>query len=221
MTDTLTQIEFRPLVIPESVDADDAADFREMVRVRNIVYREISGHDDGAVRRRRAAAPPEARRLPPARRCGSSSTTAASSAASASRSRSQDGSKVAFWLIELLREVWGRGIGSAAYELVEQTAREHGRTVLQAWAEHPAAPGPAHRTADRLRRDPRGPRRAVLRAPRLLARAGGAQQRLRPHRLVRRRRATARRGRGRVERLPRRAVVRRRRRRSSSRATRG
>ena len=60
---TLTQIEFRPLVIPESIDADDAADFREMVRVRNLVYREISGHDDDSHRRRRTAPPPQARRV--------------------------------------------------------------------------------------------------------------------------------------------------------------
>ena len=110
------------------------------------------------------------------------------------RSRFEDGSKIAFWLIELLREVWGRGIGSAAYALVERTARAHGRTVLQSWAEHPAAPGPRHRAAHRVRRDPRGPRGAVLPAARLLARAGRAQQRLRPHRLVRRRGAPARRG---------------------------
>ena len=38
--------------------------------------------------------------------------------------------------------MWGRGVGSAAYDLVERTARENGRTVLQSWAEHPDAPGP-------------------------------------------------------------------------------
>ena len=54
----------------------------------------------------------------------------------------EKGSKVAFWLIELRRDAWSQGIGSAAHALVEQTARSFGRTVLQAWAEHPDAPGP-------------------------------------------------------------------------------
>ena len=141
MTDTLTGVEFRPLVIPESVDSPDAADFREMVRVRNLVYREISGHDDGSV-------PPD-ELLPHAKpddyhlrdfwvvvhdrrivgRIGVETPL-------------HEGSEVAFWFIELLQEVWGRGIGSAAYEIVEQTARANHRTVLQSWAEHPAAPGP-------------------------------------------------------------------------------
>ncbi len=51
-------------------------------------------------------------------------------------------SRVAFLLIELLRGVHGRGIGTAAYGLVERTAREHGRSVLQTWTEHPDGPGP-------------------------------------------------------------------------------
>ena len=54
MPDTLTSIDFRPLVIPRH-RRPDAADFREMVRIRNIVYREISGHDDGASPGRRTA----------------------------------------------------------------------------------------------------------------------------------------------------------------------
>ena len=141
MSDTLTRIEFRPLVIPEDIHAPDAADFREMVRVRNLVYREISGHDDGSMSADELLPllkPDEYRLLDMwvvvdngrfVGRVGIEIPL-------------QDGSKVANWFIELLREVWGRGVGSAAYELIEQTARAHRRTVLQSWAEHPDAPGP-------------------------------------------------------------------------------
>lgn len=141
MTDTLTQIEFRPLVIPESVDADDAADFCEMVRVRNIVYREISGHDDGSV---------PADELLPNLKPDDYRLLVAWVVVDHGRFVGrvmlelpfENESTLGFWRIELLREVWGRGIGGAAYDLVERTAREHGRTILQSWAEHPAAAGP-------------------------------------------------------------------------------
>ena len=46
---TIAGVEFRPLTIPASVDADDAADFHEFTRVRNLVYREMSGNDDDAM----------------------------------------------------------------------------------------------------------------------------------------------------------------------------
>ena len=141
MTDTLTQFEFRPLVIPDTVDAPDAEDFREMVRVRNQVYREISGHDDGSV--------PADELLPNLQPDEYRVLTAWVAVVDGSivgrvmvELPLENDSKVAFWRIELLREVWGRGIGTAAYTLVEQTARDGGRSILQAWAEHPAAPGP-------------------------------------------------------------------------------
>ncbi|MCP2636664.1 GNAT family N-acetyltransferase [Microbacterium sp. HD4P20] len=138
---TLTDIEFRPLVVPDSIDSPDAADFVEMVRVRNIIYREISGHGDESI------APDEL--LPhyqPTRYQARHAWIVLDDGAVIGRIGvdipSEDGSKVALWLIELLHESWGRGIGSAAYELVERVARENGRTVLQSWAEHPAADGP-------------------------------------------------------------------------------
>jgi len=138
---TLTGVEFRPLVIPASVDAAGAADFIAMVDVRNEVYREISGHGDEAIT--------PAELLPHFRpsehqlrnfwivlqddevvgRIGVDIPL-------------DEGSTSAIWIIELLRRVWSHGIGSAAYELVERTARGNGRTVLQSWAEHPAADGP-------------------------------------------------------------------------------
>jgi len=138
---TLLGVEFRPITIPESIHARDAADFVAMVDVRNRVYREISGHDDHTITAdeliplyRRDAY--ERRFLwlvvrdgAPVGRVGVDVPL-------------EEGSKTAFWLIELLSEAQGHGLGTAGYALVEQTAREHGRTVLQSWAEHPAGPGP-------------------------------------------------------------------------------
>ena len=138
---TITGLEFRPLVVPESIDALDAADFVEMVRVRNEIYRQISGHADHSFTAEELL--PHYRPSEYEARLG---WVVVDDGAVIGRIGVdipfEEGSKSAFWLIELLRESWGRGIGSAAYELVERTAREHGRTVLQSWAEHPAAAGP-------------------------------------------------------------------------------
>lgn len=136
----IRNLEFRPLTVPASLDASDATDFLVMTETRNRVYREISGHDDDYH-------PAEAllpHYLPDdyelrlmwlavleGRVVGRVGVDLPLEA----------GSRVAFWLIELLPEVWGRGIGSAAHQLVERAARAHGRTVLQSWAQHPEAPG--------------------------------------------------------------------------------
>lgn len=133
-------LEFRPLTVPASLDAPDAADFITMTEVRNRTYRAISGNDDDHQT-------PESllpHYLPDdyetrimwvvvldgsiVGRVGVDIPLEA-------------GSRSAYWLIELLPEVWGQGIGTAGYRLVEQAAREHGRTVLQSWAQHPDAPG--------------------------------------------------------------------------------
>lgn len=138
---TLTGVEFRPLTIPASVDSPDAADFIAMVDARNRIYREISGHGDEAMTAAELLPhyqpdPDEIRLVwvvvvdgEIVGRIGVDIPV-------------HDGSKVAFWLIELLQKAQRRGIGSAAYELVEQAARQHDRTVLQSWAEHPQADGP-------------------------------------------------------------------------------
>jgi GNAT superfamily N-acetyltransferase len=138
---TITGLEFRPLAVPDSIDAPDAADFAEMVRVRNEIYREISGHDDHRISPDELlphyrATPYETRLL------WSIVDEGAVIGRIGVDLPHEDDSHTAFWLIELLRASWGRGIGTAAYEIVERTARDHGRTVLQSWAEHPAAPGP-------------------------------------------------------------------------------
>ncbi|MEU1970662.1 GNAT family N-acetyltransferase [Microbacterium sp. NPDC019599] len=136
-TTTLTGIEFRQLTIPASIESADAADFITMVDVRNRIYREIAGHDDHSM--------PADEMIPvyrpdeyelrllwlivrdgePVGRIGVDIPF-------------EEGSKAAYWLVELLESAQGQGIGSVAYALVEDTAREHGRTVLQSWAQHSA-----------------------------------------------------------------------------------
>lgn len=137
---TLTDIEIRPLTVPASIDAPDATDFVEMVRVRNAIYREISGHDD-----HRFAADELLPHYFPTEYETRLAWVLVADGRIIGRIGldlpHEEGSNVALWLVELLRDEWGRGIGSTAYELVERTAREHGRTVLQSWAEHPEAPG--------------------------------------------------------------------------------
>ncbi|MGA7147145.1 MAG: GNAT family N-acetyltransferase [Microbacterium sp.] len=138
---TLTDIEFRPLTVPASIEAPDATDFVEMVRVRNAIYREISGHGDHAITADELL--PHYAQTEYDRRLSWIVVDDGAIIGRIGVDMPLEGdSKVAFWLIELLRESWGRGIGSAAYELVEATARENSRTVLQSFAEHPAADGP-------------------------------------------------------------------------------
>jgi GNAT superfamily N-acetyltransferase len=133
-------LELRPLVLPDSVDAPDAADFAEMVRVRNDVYREINGHDDESATV--AELLPVLRQQEYERRLMWIAVLDGEVVGRIGLDLPlEDGSRVAFWRIELLRRVWSRGIGSAAYDLIERTAREHGRSVLQSWAAHPDADG--------------------------------------------------------------------------------
>jgi len=140
MPTTLTGVEIRPLTIPASLDEADAGEFVEMVAVRNQVYREIAGHDDHAM--------PAAELLPhfgPDPYQKRYFWVVVADGRIVGRAGVDlplhDGSRTAYWQIELLAEVHGHGIGSQAYELVERTAAENGRTVLQSWAQHREAPG--------------------------------------------------------------------------------
>jgi len=133
-------VEFRPLSVPASITAADAADFVEYTRVRNAVYREIAGNDDEALTADALLPyyqpdPDEIRHAWAVVRDGAFVGRIGVDIPL------EDGSKSAFWLIELLAAHHGRGIGSACYDHVERTAREHGRTVLQSWAQHSDAPG--------------------------------------------------------------------------------
>ncbi|GAA5027852.1 GNAT family N-acetyltransferase [Microbacterium fluvii] len=140
MPTTVTEAEFRPLTIPAAVDADDAADFIAMVRARNEIYREIAGHGDESISP--AELLPHYQADPDEDRfvwiVVADQEVVGRIGVDIPR---HPGSRSAYWIVELLRRVQGRGIGARAYELVEKVAREHGRTVLQSWAQHPAAAG--------------------------------------------------------------------------------
>ncbi len=140
-TITGLDVEFRPLTIPADMNAADATDFAEMTRVRNEVYQEIAGHDDDSY---------TAAELLPHYQPDPDETRLLWAVVVDGRFVGrvgvdiphEEGSRSAYWLIELLRSHHGKGLGTAAYELVEKTVREHGRTVLQSWAQHTEAPGP-------------------------------------------------------------------------------
>lgn len=140
MTTVLTDVEFRPLTVPESADAADAGDFLAMVDVRNTIYEEVSGHSDHFM---------TAAELLPHYQPDAYEKRVMWLVFDAGRPVGRVGldlplegdSRVAYILVELLRAVHGRGIGTAGYKLAERAAREHGRTVLQSWVEHPEAPG--------------------------------------------------------------------------------
>ncbi len=140
MTITVAGVELRPLLVPSSIEDADAGDFVTMTTVRNQVYREISGHDDHAM------TPVEL--LPhfqPDEYYEKFAWVVVVDGRIVGRATlnlpTERGSRVGEWIVELLREAQGRGLGSQAYALVEQTARWHGRTVLQSWAEHSEVPG--------------------------------------------------------------------------------
>ena len=134
-------LELRLVTIPATIDAPDAGDFVEMARVRNLVYAEINGNDDESV--------PADELLPnlqPTEYETRYLWVAVMHGEFVGRLAIdiplEEGSIVAYWRIELLRAAGGQGIGTAAYALIEHTARTHGRTVLQSWATHPEIAGP-------------------------------------------------------------------------------
>lgn len=141
MTTLPAGLELRPLHIPSSIDDADAADFREMVRLRNLVYAEISGHDDSAMPADELL--PLYQPQPDMKRFAWITVFHGDVVGRVGLDFPQEeGARTGFWLIELRRSAWGHGIGRAAFAEIERVAREQGRSVLQTWAEHPAAEGP-------------------------------------------------------------------------------
>lgn len=136
----MNTIDIVPLHIPEKIDDADATDFLSMIDVRNRIYREINGNDDEDLSPEAALPhyqpnPDETRRSWIVREGGRVIGRVGLDLPH------EAGSVSAYWLIELLREAQGRGIGTRAHTLIEQAAREAGRTVLQSWAQHNAEPG--------------------------------------------------------------------------------
>jgi len=132
----------RRLTVPASLDAADAADFITMTVVRNDVFEEISGDRDEALT--------PAELLPhfqPSPDNSRHSWVIVVEDAIVGRALldlpTEQDSTVSYATLEMLEGVGARGIGSAVLPLMEQVARDAGRRAMQAWAEHPAASGPA------------------------------------------------------------------------------
>lgn len=141
MTTLPAGLELRPLHIPARIDDPDAADFREMVRLRNLVYEEISGHTDESIPADELL--PVFQPRPEVKRFSWIAVFRGEVVGRAGLDLPQEeGARTASWLIELRRSSWGHGIGRAAFARIEQIARAEGRSVLHTWAEHPAAAGP-------------------------------------------------------------------------------
>ncbi|MBF4560699.1 GNAT family N-acetyltransferase [Microbacterium sp. VKM Ac-2870] len=140
MTTHLPGLEFRRLTVPSSMADEDAADFREFTRVRNLVYREIAGNDDDAMLPEELL--PHYQPDPDEIRLAWAVVLDGAFIGRVGIDLPlEDGSRNAFCLIELMAAHHGRGIGSAGHALIEQAAREHDRSVLQSWAQHPDADG--------------------------------------------------------------------------------
>lgn len=136
MIDVPVGIELRPVVIPEVAGAVDTDDFARMVRVRNAVTRALKGHDDDSLTPAELLPHLQGRAyernlvwlaLLDGDVVGRALLTLPL----------EPGSRVAFLDILVHPDAWGRGVGSAALGLLQRSAREYGRTVLQGWGLHP------------------------------------------------------------------------------------
>ena len=130
----------RRITVPGTLTGSDAADFLAFAAMRNAIYAEIAGnHDEDASPDELLAnygADADDERLAwllelDGRVVGR---------ANAILPR-EEGSRSAYLEVNVLREVWGQGLGTAALAVLEDAAQARGRTVLQIWAEHPEAAG--------------------------------------------------------------------------------
>lgn len=130
-------VSFDPISLPTAAPAALSDDFVDMVRVRNAVLREVNdGSDVDAqtpddLRPLYLPDPDERRQLWLVRRGGQVIGRIGVDLPQV------DGSRTAFWFLDLLSAHHGNGIGTRAHqEIIEPTARQHGRSVLQTWAQH-------------------------------------------------------------------------------------
>lgn len=138
---TDSTVSFDPVALPTASDEGLSPDFEEMTRVRNAVLREVMGSDVDAQTPEDLAPlfvpdPDELRYLWLIRRGGEVIGRLGVDIPQI------DGSRTAFWFLDILAAHHGQGIGTRVHaEIVEPTARAHGRTVLQTWAQHAEEPG--------------------------------------------------------------------------------
>lgn len=142
LTDSAT---LHPLVLPARVDAAPNDEIRVYADVRNRSIRDATGRDDDDL---------SAESLLPMLHSDPAYTRRQWYVCvgdemvgnAVMNIMNDDDGRTAITVISLLRETWGRGIGSAAFRHLERQARDAGVTRLLVWAEHPASDDPALRS---------------------------------------------------------------------------
>ncbi|MDR6865969.1 GNAT superfamily N-acetyltransferase [Microbacterium resistens] len=134
-------VRVRPLVLPDRADGPGSADLQALAPVRNEIYRAVTGRSEDD--RTPAELLPILRSTADTRKL---LWLVEKDGALVGRVGlflpQEEGAVSATMNLDLLPRVWGQGIGSAVYPLIEQQAREHGRTAIELWAEQPASAGP-------------------------------------------------------------------------------
>lgn len=131
---------FRRLEVPTDLEGPAGDDFRAFTAVRNAIYAEIAGnHDEDADPAEILASYRPHEHAD--KRAWLVELDGEVVGRLAVNFPQEEGSRTSYPFVELLRAVWGRGIGSAALTLLEDLSAENGRPVVQLWAEHPDAPG--------------------------------------------------------------------------------
>lgn len=141
MAADLTATTLHPLVLPARADAGPTPLVRAYADVRNRSIRDVSGRDDEDL---------TAEALLPVLYSSPDLTRQQWYVRMAGRMvgvvvlniMTDGGSRSAIATINLLRDVWGQGIGSAVLPRLEAVARDAGVTRLLVWAEHPASDDP-------------------------------------------------------------------------------
>ncbi|MHA7261998.1 GNAT family N-acetyltransferase [Arthrobacter sp. TMN-37] len=129
-------LAIRPVPVPSSLDSPQAADFREIVELGNLVQRTLWGSDDfrRGLRQEHAAFqrnPYEERLLLAARRNGRILGRAVLDLPLT------DNLTACYFDLAVHPEARGQGIGGALYAAVERYARARNRSSLLAWTEVP------------------------------------------------------------------------------------
>lgn len=127
--------ELTPIVVPQTVDGPDAADFHVMVDLRNRINERVRGEQ--------AVAATAAQTLPAWQDQSDEEIhgfLVHADGEPVGRALLyvplEEGAKGADARIEILPEWWGRGAGRHAFDRLGAIARERGRNVLHGWTDH-------------------------------------------------------------------------------------
>lgn len=143
-------VELTPIAVPAdaaALDAPAAADFIEMTRIRNVLSPILFGNEQGnAVTAEQML--PRWQGTADEQIDGSLIRVDGSVVGRTFLSLPMEaGSQVAQLHVDVLPEHWGHGIGPVVATLMEDRAREHGRTVLQVWSGHTRFDDPPYEPA--------------------------------------------------------------------------